>query len=267
MESLREQVTQLKRENQQLRQRLDQAQRENEQLRDRLEQLERGSKRQAAPFRRAPDQKKDPSQHKKPGRPKGHAGACRAVPQQIDQVVTVPLERCPKCGEPVEQAEVLEQIIEEIPPTRPHVTKLTTHRGVCACCGEVRSTHPLQTSLGRGASKVGLGPRALGLGAFLNKHLGLTMRKTCGVLEALCGLRLTAGGLSQAMDRVAGKVQGDYEKLIDQLRDSDAVFADETSWWVGGPGHWLWVFTDADTTLYRGRRQPRVEGGGAGVGR
>ena len=246
IEALREQVARLGGK-------LEQAQRENQRLRDRVEELERAAARQAAPFRRQPHQKKNPSQHKKPGRPKGHPGApgCRAVPGQIDQVVTVPLERCPKCGGAVGQVEALEQVIEEVVPTRPHVTKLTTHSGVCACCGDVRSTHPLQTSLGQGAAKVGLGPRALGLAALLNKHLGLMMRKTCGVLEALCGLRLTAGGLSQALDRVADKVAGDYEKLIDQLRDSDAVFGDETSWWVGGPGQWLWVFTDVDTTLYR----------------
>jgi hypothetical protein len=25
---------------------------------------------------------------------------------------------------------------------------------------------------------------------------------------------------------------------------------DETSWWVGGPGYWLWTFTNANTTVY-----------------
>jgi len=47
-------------------------------------------------------------------------------------------------------------------------------------------------------------------------------------------------------------VQADYGRLREQIRTSKAVFADETSWWVGGPGWWLWVFTTPQgTTFYR----------------
>ena len=98
--------------------------------------------------------------------------------------------------------------------------------------------------------KCGLGPRALALAACLNKVHGLTMRKTCRVLQDLCGLRITAGGLSQALCRIANRVQWVYEGLVDMIRGSPAVFADETSWWVGGPGYWLWVFTTAEQTVY-----------------
>jgi hypothetical protein len=92
----------------------------------------------------------------------------------------------------------------------------------------------------------------LALGALLNKKLGLTMRRTSSVLKQLCGLSITPGGLSQALFRVAGKVQVEYGQLGKQVRTSNAVFADETSWWVGGPGWWLWVFTTPKgITLYR----------------
>jgi hypothetical protein len=57
--------------------------------------------------------------------------------------------------------------------------------------------------------------------------------------------------LSQALSRIADRVKGFYEDLIETIRGSPAVFADETSWWVGGPGHWLWVFTTAEHTVYR----------------
>ena len=96
-----------------------------------------------------------------------------------------------------------------------------------------------------------LGPRALAVAASLNKVHGLTMRTTCRVLWDLTGLRVTAGGLAQALQRVAGKVQGQYQALVDDIRASPAVFADETSWYVGGPGWWLWVFTHAQATVYR----------------
>lgn len=240
----------LQRENAELRAQLAAALEENRQFREKLEQLERAAARQAAPFRRR-ESKKIPSESKKPpGRPPGHPGTHRAVPVQVDQQLDVPLTGCPHCGGPVTAIEPIEQFIEEIPPIRPHVTRLVTYRGCCATCGEVHSTHPLQTSTATGAAKVQLGPRALAWAISLNKQFGLTTRKTCRVLKQLCGLQLSPGGLVQAARRAADRVQTSFDQLVLDLRSSAAVFADETSWYVGAPGFWLWTFTTADTTVY-----------------
>jgi len=161
------------------------------------------------------------------------------------------LDACPHCGGPVADCQPLEQYIEEIPPVTPKVIKLTTYRGHCGQCGDVASTHPLKTGKGYLASQVHLGPRALALAATLNKQHGLSMRKTCRVLNDLCGLKLSAGGLSQALDRFADRLQPDYQGLFVDLRAGPATYVDETSWWVGGRGHWLWVFTSPTTTLYQ----------------
>ena len=99
-------------------------------------------------------------------------------------------------------------------------------------------------------AKVQLGSRALSLAACLNKVCGLTMRTTCLVLKDLTGLHITAGGLSQALMRVAQKVKGGYDAIMQDIRGSPAVFADETSWWVGGHGWWLWVFATQKATVY-----------------
>ena len=101
-----------------------------------------------------------------------------------------------------------------------------------------------------GAAKVQLGPRAVALAVVLNKQLGQTTRTSCRVLDLLGGLRVTPGGLTQALQRAAAKFAPAYDRLIDDLRRAAAVFADETSWYVGAPGYWLWTFTDATTTVY-----------------
>ncbi len=238
-------------ENRRLRERIEKLENENRRLRDQLEQAQTAAARQAAPFRRDNNKKIPPEEHKQPGQKPGHTGCCRKEPEHIDETVEVSLDKCPKCNGPVLDCQRVEQIIEEIPPVKPHVVKLITYSGTCQRCGQVRSSHPLQTSLGQGAAKVQLGPRALSLAASLNKVQGLTMRKTCRVLRDLAGLRITAGGLSQALDRISGKVKGLYEQLHHDIRGSPAVFADETSWWVGGAGWWLWVFTTADSTVYQ----------------
>ena len=220
------------------------------QLQERTEELERSAARQAAPFRRKDKDRKPPDKHGKPGRKPGHPPVYRKEPPQIDDHVEVRLTGCPRCGRQVTDVEACEQFIEDLPPTRPHVTRLVTYAGTCPRCGEVRSTHPMQVSTATGAAKVHLGARALGLAALLNKHLGLTTRSTCRVLESLCGLRITPGGLAQAMHRVADKAKGSFLELLAGLRSQDTVYVDETSWWVSGP-RWLWTFTTPDRTIYR----------------
>lgn len=244
-------VEELRAEVKRLKERVEFLEQENRQLREELEKAQQQIARQAAPFRREERKKIPPNKHKHPGRKPGHPGSYRPEPDHIDQTIELPLARCPHCSGPLTEIERMEQVIEEIPAVRPHVVKVITYHGQCPQCGPVATSHPLQTSYGRGAAKVQLGPRALALSACLNKVHGLTMRKTCRVLQDLCGLRFTAGGLSHALVRIAGCMKGVYEDLVERIRGSPAVFADETSWWVGGPGYWLWVFTTAEQTVYR----------------
>jgi hypothetical protein len=55
------------------------------------------------------------------------------------------------------------------------------------------------------------------------------------VLHDVCGLKLSAGGLSQALDRLADRLEPDYQQLFADVRAGPAVYVDEKSWWVGGP--------------------------------
>jgi transposase len=231
------------------------------QLEQKLEETARRAFRQAAPFRIPESRRKN--RPRRPGRPKGHRGSYRPQPARIDQHLKVPLERCPDCHGPVHQVRDLKQYLEEIPPVQPINIELITQEGYCPCCDrEVRSTHPMQVSLAEGAAGVQLGPNALAIAVELNKVRGLSMRKTCATLQSLFGLKLSPGGLAQALARVARKMEPSYQKLIEELRQAGTVHSDETSWWVGGPGYWLWVFTNADTTVYvvdasRGRQVVR----------
>lgn len=233
-----------------LQSRLVELEAENERLRQRVAELEQAVARQAAPFRRRESKKVAPEQQRRPGRPPGHPGTRRAIPAHIDEELAVPLPECPHCGGPVSGLEPVVQYLEELPVPRVHVTKLTTYRGECPRCGEVRSTHPRQVSTAGGAAEVMLGARAQAVATALKVEQGLTARRACAVLKEVCGLSLSPGGLTQLTARIAGKVQPLYDGLIDRLRGRRAVFADETSWYVGRPGWWLWVFTTPEETVY-----------------
>jgi transposase len=219
-------------------------------LQEALEAAQRAAYRQAAPFRI--EARKRAVAPKRPGRQRGHPGSFRHKPDHIDEHIEVELCCCPHCGSTQFKDQCgIEQLIEDIAPVCPHVTRLITYQASCAQCGQsVRSTHPLQMSLAIGAAGVQLGPGALALAADLNKAKGLSMRKTCAVLQDCFGLHLTAGGLSQALDRLAIKLKPQYDALATELRQAPVLHSDETSWWVAGPGWWLWVFTNPELTFY-----------------
>jgi hypothetical protein len=149
----------------------------------------------------------------------------------------------------VEDLQAITQYIEELPDIRPLVTRLTTFKGTCACCGDVHSSHPLQTSFAIGAAKTQLGPQSLATIVLL-KALGLSLSKISRLFRDLFHLKISVGGVQNILHRAADKLAAHYEALKGQIRGSSVVYADETSWYVGEKGYYLWVFTTADQTLY-----------------
>lgn len=204
----------------------------------------------AAPFRIDPHKRKGAP--KRPGREPGHRGDFRPIPQMIDEVIEVPLGRCPICGELMGKSSALEQTIIELPPVRPVTVRLITYRGKCKSCGRiVHSKHPLQVSAASGAAGIHLGPRAVASAALLRHGVGLTVSSCCAVLDKLLSLRVSGGGLCRALDRLARRLDGSYEQLVKQLQNSAVVHSDETSWWLNHERSTLWVFATPERTLYR----------------
>ena len=75
-------------------------------------------------------------------------------PTTIDESIEVTLCECPHCGSKrFRDQSRIEQLIEDIPPVRPRVTRLTTYETTCMQCGQtLRSGHPLQMSLAAGVA-------------------------------------------------------------------------------------------------------------------
>jgi transposase len=224
---------------------------ENERLRGQVEELRRASKRQAAPF-----SKGEPSKDPRPsGRRAGEAygtQAHRVVPDRVDEQIEVPLpDGCPCCGGELEFERVADQYQEDIVPVRAYVRRFRVGVGRCRRCGKrAQGRHPLQTSDALGAAGSQVGPHAVALAAQLNKELGLPVSKVALVLSELGGLKVTAGGLHQALARLAGAAAPTYAALIEGVRASRAVAADETGWRVCGTRQWLWVFVGDGVTVY-----------------
>jgi transposase len=224
---------------------------ENERLRRALEEALRGAKRQAAPFSR-----RQPKLHpQKPGRqagPEYGRASRREVPDVVDAVVEVPLPtQCPRCGGGVEETGVVSQYQTEIPEPRVERIEFRIHHGRCRRCRQaVQGRHERQSSQAVGSAASQLGPRAVALATQLNKGLGLPYGKTAAVLEQGWGLRVSRGGLCQAIERVARKAEPTYEVLRERIRAEPSVTPDETGWKVGGQLWWMWACSSPEMTVY-----------------
>lgn len=205
--------------------------------------------RQNAPFRQ--DEEKKKSSRKASGRRKGHRGSYRTPSGKINEKIVAPLKGCPQCEGVLKHLRPIKQIIEEIPPIELRIVELTTYRGYCECCEqEVHSTHPLQVSHATGAASVQLGPRATAMTLRLHHKYGLTVRKVSDLLADFFHLPLSPGGVSHLEHRMANKLLPNYQQLWQQARQAEVLQGDETGWYIGNPGHYLFVLTNPNLTIY-----------------
>lgn len=227
-----------------------------------LAQDERTQNRQAHPFRR----ERTATHPKRPGRRKGHRADLRPVPtaDEIDRVIDVPLDACPLCQAPLyDQGQVI-QYQTDLPPVVPIVTQFKIATGYCSCCRQYwQGRHPEQTSDAIGATGNTLGPVVLTMAAEMKHRLGVSYRKICDFLQTYCQLRVCPGAFIRAEQRLAELARPTYDLLIEALRQSHVVHADETGWRVGRLNAWLWVFSSKHATVYvirtgKGARGHRV---------
>jgi transposase len=229
--------------------RIAELQDEIKRLRQLLDESQRASKRQTHPFRR-----EHSNEHpKKPGRRKGHKADLRPVPtpDQIDRVIDVPLDECPLCQAPLYDEGLVVQYQTDLPPIVPIITQFNIETGYCSCCRQYwQGRHPDQTSDAIGATGNTLGPVVLTMAAEMKHRLGVSYRKICDFLQTYCQLKVCPAAFIRAEQRLADLARPTYELLIEALRQSHVVHADETGWRVGRLNAWLWVFSSKQATVY-----------------
>lgn len=223
--------------------------RENERLREELAKALRLAKRQAAPFSRGEPKAKPKQPGRKPGAGYG-THQRRKPPSHIEETIAVPMPQQCSCGGAANWERTQAQFQEDI------VIGTVRRRfdidiGRCACCGRtVQGRDARQTSDALGAASVQIGPAALSLAALMTKQMGLPVGNTQQILEVGCGLRISRGGLSRALARMARKAEPVYARLLAANRASVVNVMDETGWKVGGRLQWAHVAVGDRTTVY-----------------
>jgi transposase len=218
-------------------------------FRQHLDQAEREKNRQAHPFRR----ENGTEIPKKPGRRKGHKADLRPVPTagQIDRVIDVHLDKCPMCDVYLYDQGRVVQYQTDLPPIVPIITQFNIETGRCPCCRQYwQGRHPDQTSDAIGATGNTLGPVVLTMAAEMKHRLGVSYRKISDFLATYADLHAAPATFVRAEQRLADLARPTYDLLLEALRQSHVVHADETGWRIGRLNSWLWVFSSKAATIY-----------------
>lgn len=234
----------------------------NEALQAEIEPLRRGAKRQAAPFSQGT--RVTPPQ--RPGRTPGSGLFCyrtAPLPTQITEPpvdVPVTLDACPDCGGPLVKDRVDSASTTAIPAIpRPRVTLYRVAVGRCTVCGkQVRGHHPNVAPDQYGATAHRVGARALAAAQGLHDGIGIPVRKVPRVLEALTGIQVTQGAITQEAMRRAADAGGDASEPLRTTGPEQPVGpTDATGWRVGGEPAYLMAFETDEATVYQIRPQHR----------
>jgi transposase len=101
-----------------------------------------------------------------------------------------------------------------------------------------------------------VGPLLIALLCALSLRMRLSRRRIQEFLGEWLGLQLAVATINQCLHEAGRALEPVLEEqLLPQVRGSELIHADETSWKEHGRLLWLWVFTTATTTVFAiGRR-------------
>jgi transposase len=185
---------------------------------------------------------------RKQGPPVGHEGTSRRRGSP-DLLIACHPERCHACGQALDaapQRRVGVSQVVELPPVQPVVLEAWRYEATCPACGAVtRADYPA----GLEPHRV-FGPSIEALLTYCHEVQHVSYER----LEALCGdlfgLHLSPGAIAHALARTAQRLEGQAERIAEQVRASPVIGSDETSARVHGANWWQWVFQTPEASFH-----------------
>src|SRR3989338_1598270 len=186
--------------------------------------------------------------HKTSGQKIGHKGYSRKIPERINFIKKVILDKCPECqGKDISKVqEVRERFVEDIPePTETIITKYEIERKYCRNCKKIIERE-VEDALPN--SRYGL--RVMLLVSFMKIGLALPSQKIIQMLQAQYSLIISDGEIYKMLEQVAQAFGLHYKKLQQKIREAAVKHSDETGWRINGKSHWLWLFINSEAAIY-----------------
>ncbi len=200
-----------------------------------------------------------PSVPKKRGGLFGHIGWFRKRPKVPDRIEEIRLDKCPCCGSSdlSECEKILDHTQEDIILPKVEVTLYRKHRYYCKNCKKIVSP--------RGRDEIPgsrIGPRAKAFAAFLRYGIKISKRDVSALFRKAFNLNISSSSIDGFMDSLKKEARYIYDELLESLKQSPFIHADETGQPLDGIGHWLWKLSNKKicySHIDKGRGQAVVE--------
>lgn len=163
----------------------------------------------------------------------------REIPTEVHEHA---LEQCPKCGRNLCGGWVhrTRQYVE-IPETPVRIVEHRMIRRKCGVCGtQCMPKVDLSTEV---LGKARVGVRLMSFIAYLHTVCRVPLRTIKGQLKLMYGLDLGLGELCQILHAVSEAAKPEYAVLLEEIRGSPVVNADETGWREDGINGYIWSFS------------------------
>ena len=195
---------------------------------------------------------------KEPRKPRRHGFARQrmAPTQRVEHVV----EECPGCGTRLSGGwtQRTREVID-LPQVPVQVTEHVYMARTCPLC-QLCCVPPAQLE-GVVLGKQRLGVNLVSLIAALREEARLPFRTIQWYLDTVHGLHLSLGALVDATRRVAAKAQTELAGIVERIRGSPVVHADETGWREEGENGYVWTLSTPTQRYFlrRGRGKAVVD--------
>lgn len=180
-----------------------------------------------------------------PGQKKGHEGITRQQPE-ADRTIKLTAKTCPHCGAKLNKPKGFRRRIIEDVPKNPQkiITKFLIGHCHCNNCGkEVIPTHPE-------LPKEGIFGKNLTSHAAMMKYMDrLPHRRIRKAIKRQFGMDISSATILDLNRRACNVIRPEYEKILERIRNSKVVHADETGMKVNGDKHWIWIFVSGNDVL------------------
>lgn len=231
-------------ENERLKAENEELKKENESLRQKLA-IYKDTRLQKQERKFLPRRRRERTEIRYPGRPKGYQGTTRPYPKPDRVVEASELETCPNCrGKLGRPFRVRRRIIEELGNPQPvEVIGYEEFYYHCPTCdSEIIARHEDCPPEGR------MGKNVCVQTTLMKFDERLPERKIKSVLERQ-GLTITPATVLDIQRRVSEWLEPEYEQIHANVRKSDVVYIDQTGFGVDGTNHWIWDFVTNSGTL------------------
>jgi len=212
-----------------------------------LERLRKGADGTNAPHFVKPSRK---AKEKKPRRKRGKSYVRRRE-EPTERVDHMPPEQCPCCGEKLSgRWEKRRRQVIEIPVMRARVIEHVFYASRCRGCGKEVVAKASPEELGV-VGKQRVGVRLMSAVSTLHLLGRVPIETIKMLLGWLYGLQISEGELIEIMHTVAEAGKRQEEELLDGVRGSPVVCADETGWREDGVNGYVWSASTPETRVYR----------------